>query len=169
MAYHALKAFGLDHESIMAGMESFKGLKHRQQYVGTLGKVTFINDSKATSANAAEQALKTFDTIYWLVGGQDKSDGIESLVSYFSKIKKAYVFGAAKDRFAKTFADHSLDHAVFDTMDEALLAAYKDAFVNTVPSTLLLSPACASFDQYKDFEARGDYFINRVETLLGAR
>ncbi|MBX9977915.1 MAG: UDP-N-acetylmuramoyl-L-alanine--D-glutamate ligase, partial [Alphaproteobacteria bacterium] len=105
MAYRALKVFGLVHDVIMRGMATFKGLKHRQQYVGVLGKVTFINDSKATSANATEQALKTFDTIYWLVGGQDKSDGINSLAPYFSKIKKAYVFGAAKDRFSKTFAD----------------------------------------------------------------
>ncbi len=166
VAYEALRAFGLEHDIVVKGIESFKGLKHRQQYVGTFENVAFINDSKATSAEATAQALKTFDGIYWLLGGKDKSDGIESLSPHFSKIKKAYLFGAAKDRFAQTLNQSQVPYALFERLEEALEGAYQDATLSKSSATILLSPACASFDQYKDFEERGEHFIQHVGHIL---
>ncbi len=165
IAYYALKAFGLDHDTILQGIQTFKGLKHRQQCVARFGAVTFINDSKATSAVATEQALKAFDAIHWLVGGQDKSDGIDSLIPYFRKVKKAYVFGAARERFSRVLAVHKVNFSAYEDMDEALTSAYEEATREKDTTTILLSPACASFDQYKDFEARGDHFIQLIEQI----
>lgn len=162
LAYGVTRAAGLDPAVIMQGVESFKGLAHRQEIVRVLDKVTFVNDSKATNADAASQALTAFDEIYWIVGGVAKSDGIESLLPILGGVKKAYLIGESSASFAKTLDGH-LDYVHCGDMEAAIKQAYADAA--TLGGVVLLSPACASFDQYRDFEHRGDAFRACVERI----
>ena len=141
MAYGAAKALGLSVADIAAGMKSFPGLAHRMQEVGHIGSVAFVNDSKATNADAAAKALASFENIYWIAGGVPKAGGIESLASFFPRITKAYLIGEAADEFAKTL-DGKVGYETCGTMDKAVAAAARDA-----DGVVLLSPACASFDR----------------------
>ena len=164
MAYGAAKALGVSVEAITAAMHSFPGLAHRMQQVALVNGVPFINDSKATNADAAEKALASFDKIYWIAGGISKSGGIEPLAPYFSKIKCAYLIGAAAADFAATLHG-KVEYVMAETLEHAVQLAARDA---TADSVVLLSPACASFDQYKNFEVRGDAFVSCVAQLPGA-
>jgi UDP-N-acetylmuramoylalanine--D-glutamate ligase len=168
MAYGAARALGVSLAEIEAAMKSFPGLAHRMQQVAKVSGVPFINDSKATNADAAEKALASFDNIYWIAGGIAKSGGIEPLAAYFPKISKAYLIGVAAEDFGKTLRGHV--NAVFcGTLDKAVAAAAKDAAADgRGNAVVLLSPACASFDQYKNFEVRGDAFVELVSKLPGA-
>lgn len=158
---------GLDAKSIEAGFESFPGLEHRMQEIGRLGRVLFVNDSKGTNADAAAHALASFDDIYWIAGGLAKSGGIEGLRPLFPRIRRAYLIGEAAGAFAKTLAG-SVDTVDCGTMDKAVEQAARDAAVskNAEPA-VLLSPACASFDQYPSFMARGDDFRAAVARIKG--
>ena len=155
-----------DCQKIWKHIHTFPGLAHRQQLVAKNSNVEFINDSKATNANACEKALKTFfgKKIFWILGGKDKTDGIESLTPYFSHIKKAYLIGDAKDRFAKDLYG-KVDFEKSVTLDVAVKHAIEDSNSET-NAVVLLSPACASFDQFRDFEHRGDEFIKFVKEQL---
>ena len=168
MAYGAARALGVSISEIEAAMKSFGGLAHRMQQVGTVSGVPFINDSKATNADAAEKALSSFDNIYWIAGGIAKTGGIESLAPYFPKISKAYLIGAATEDFARTL--HGKVNVLrAETLDRAVNAAASDAALDgRGNAVVLLSPACASFDQYKNFEVRGDAFVESVAKLPGA-
>jgi UDP-N-acetylmuramoylalanine--D-glutamate ligase len=168
MAYGAATALGVDAKQIAAAMQSFPGLAHRMQEVGVVDGVAFINDSKATNADAAEKALASFDKIYWIAGGIAKSGGIEPLQPYFKRIKKAYLIGVAAADFAKTL-EGQVAYDMCDTLPRAVTAAAHDAVADgDKGSVVLLSPACASFDQYKNFEVRGDAFVDVVSRLPGA-
>jgi UDP-N-acetylmuramoylalanine--D-glutamate ligase len=163
----AALALGLDPPAIQAGLRSFPGLPHRMEEVGRRGAVLFVNDSKATNADSAAQALACFSDIFWIAGGRPKTGGIESLRSFFPRIRKAYLIGEAADQFAATLAD-SVPHEINGTLDKALAAAARDAAASSaVEPVALLSPACASFDQYRNFELRGDAFRALVEALPG--
>ncbi len=167
MAYGAARAFGISIAVIEAAMKSFPGLAHRMQQIATLRGVPFINDSKATNADAAEKALASFDNIYWIAGGIAKAGGIEPLAPYFSKITKAYLIGDAAESFAQTLGSQ-VDHVITETLDHAVIAAARDAGADaTGKAVVLLSPACASFDHYKNFEVRGDAFVKYVSLLPG--
>jgi UDP-N-acetylmuramoylalanine--D-glutamate ligase len=168
MAYGAARALGVSIVDIQRAMKNFGGLAHRMQQVGTVSGVPFINDSKATNADAAEKALASYDNIYWIAGGIAKSGGIEPLAAYFSKISKAYLIGAATEDFAKTL--HGKVNVVrAGTLDKAVAAAAADAAMDgRGNAVVLLSPACASFDHYKNFEIRGDAFVDLVSKLPGA-
>lgn len=166
IAFHALKAFGIEEAAILKSMESFKGLSHRQQHLGTKGHITFINDSKATSAAAAQTALEAYQRNYWILGGKAKSDGIESLSSYFPGIMKAFTFGDAAISFKEILDQHGVATLSFETLDQAFAEALKQAETESHPINILFSPACASFDQYKDFEKRGEHFIKLVQPLF---
>jgi UDP-N-acetylmuramoylalanine--D-glutamate ligase len=161
MAYGAAQALGLSVADIAAGMKSFPGLAHRMQEVGHIGKVAFVNDSKATNADAAAKALASFENIYWIAGGVPKAGGIESLAGFFPRIAKAYLIGEAALEFAKTLDGH-LPYEMCETLDRAVVAAARDA-----NGVVLLSPACASFDHYRNFEIRGDAFVKLVSALPG--
>jgi UDP-N-acetylmuramoylalanine--D-glutamate ligase len=164
LAYAAVKAFVRDTRSIMGAIASFPGLAHRIEDVGRIGKVRFINDSKATNAEAAERALVCFPDIYWIAGGKPKEGGIETLKPQFNRVRKAYLIGEAADDFASTLGD--VPHDISGTLERAVASAFADARNADVPSpVVLLSPACASFDQFKDFEARGDAFRDLVKHL----
>ena len=165
MAFGAARALGVSVAQIESAMKSFPGLAHRMQQIATRGSVAFVNDSKATNADAAEKALASFDNIYWIAGGIAKTGGIESLHPYFSKITRAYLIGAA----AKDF-EHTLNGKVAfvqcGTLEKAVEQAAQDAVQEKRDNAVvLLSPACASFDQYKNFEIRGDAFVAAVAAL----
>ena len=163
----AALALGLNPAAIQAGLRSFPGLPHRMEEVGRRGAVLFVNDSKATNADSAAQALACFHDIFWIAGGQPKTGGIESLRSFFPRIRKAYLIGEAADQFAATLAD-MVPHEIAGKLDKALAAAARDAAVSSAQEpVVLLSPASASFDQYRNFEVRGDAFRTLVQALPG--
>lgn len=162
-AYATALALGLDHDAAVAGLLSFPGLAHRMEAVGRLGSVRFINDSKATNADAARQALASYPSVFWIAGGVPKASGIADLADLFPRIAKAYLIGDAADAFAETLAD--TPHVNARTLDAAVAAAAADAASAGGDQIVLLSPACASFDQFKDFEARGEAFRAAVLAL----
>ncbi len=165
LAYAATKPFVKDSRAIASAIADFPGLPHRIEDVGRLGKVRFINDSKATNADAAERALVCFNDIFWIAGGRPKAGGIESLVPHFSRIRKAYLIGEAANEFARTLGDR-VTASKSGTLDHAVASAAADARRASVPAPIvLLSPACASFDQFRDFEERGDAFRALVADL----
>ncbi len=161
----AARASGISHEAIAEGMRSFPGLKHRQELVQVVGNVSFINDTKATNADAAEKALACYQNIYWIAGGVPKEGGIRSLAPLFPRIRHAFLIGQAADDFADTLEGH-VPFDLYDDMESAIEEAGAMALKAGLPgATVLLSPACASFDQFRDYEARGDAFRAAVEGL----
>jgi UDP-N-acetylmuramoylalanine--D-glutamate ligase len=163
----AALALGLEPPAIQAGLRSFPGLAHRMEELGRRGAVLYVNDSKATNAASAAQALACFSDIFWIAGGKPKTGGIESLRGFFPRIRKAYLIGEAAEEFAATLSP-GVPQEIDGTLDKALAAATRDAEAATVPEpVVLLSPACASFDQYRNFEVRGDAFRELVRALPG--
>ena len=163
----AALALGIEPAAIQAGLRSFPGLAHRMEEVGRRGHVLFVNDSKATNADSAAQALACFNDIFWIAGGKPKTGGIESLRKFFPRIRKAYLIGEAANEFATTLGG-AVPHEVDGTLDQAVAAAARDAEAALSPEpVVLLSPACASFDQYRNFEVRGDAFRDLVRALPG--
>src|SRR5712691_5346748 len=166
-AVGAALALGLDAKTIQQGLVSFPGLAHRMEQVGRKDHVLFVNASKATNADAAARALASFTDIFWIAGGKAKSGGITSLAGYFPRIRKAYLIGEAADEFAATLDGH-VPHVVVGTLDRAVaLAAGEAAAAGLAEPVVLLSPACASFDQYPNFEIRGAKFRELVQALPG--
>ncbi|NIX76424.1 UDP-N-acetylmuramoyl-L-alanine--D-glutamate ligase [Microvirga terricola] len=159
-------ALSVPEEDIRAGLRSFPGLPHRMEEIGRLRETLFINDSKATNADSTEKALKSFDNILWILGGKAKEGGIAPLKPYFPKIRKAYLIGAASDEFAETL-DGLVAFVRSNTLENAVQQAAGDAAALGSPSVVLLSPACASYDQFPNFEVRGDHFRNLVRALPG--
>jgi UDP-N-acetylmuramoylalanine--D-glutamate ligase len=168
-AYAAARALGLERDDIVAGIASFPGLAHRQEPVATVGGIRFINDSKATNADAAATALACYDNIYWIAGGVPKAGGIASLTPFFPRIRQAFLIGAAAQEFAATLAGN-VPYLLCGTLDRAVTAAAEAARAHRGSSpVVLLSPACASFDQFTDFEERGDAFRALVRALPEAQ
>ncbi|KQQ61484.1 UDP-N-acetylmuramoylalanine--D-glutamate ligase [Rhizobium sp. Leaf311] len=166
-AIAACLAVGVSVEEVKAGLNSFPGLKHRMQPVGRRGNVTFVNDSKATNADAAAPALSSYNRIYWIAGGLPKAGGISSLSPLFSHIAKAYLIGEAAAEFAATLGE-AVPYEISGTLDKAVEHAARDAQEDGRDgNVVMLSPACASFDQYKNFEIRGDSFVSHVSALAG--
>ena len=166
-AVAACLAVGVSEDEIRAGLASFPGLKHRMQPVGRRGGTLFVNDSKATNADAAAPALSCFERIYWIAGGVAKEGGIASLGGFFPKIAKAYLIGEAAPAFAATLGE-AVPFEIAGTLERAVADAAADAEKDGSGGiAVLLSPACASFDQYKNFEVRGDAFVKHVAALPG--
>ncbi len=163
----AALALGLDAATIQHGLATFPGLAHRMEEVGRRGRVLFVNDSKATNADAAARALSSFSDIFWVAGGKAKSGGIASLGEFFPRIRKAYLIGEAAPDFAVTLSGHA-PHETVGTLERAVEAASRDAAASGVAEpVVLLSPACASFDQFPNFEVRGNRFRDLVRNLDG--
>lgn len=162
-AYAVCRELGVSHDDIVKHMHTFPGLPHRMQYVAEHNGVKYINDSKATNADAAEKSLMTFENIYWLAGGVSKAGDIAPLHLYFPLMKCAYFYGQDASVLAATYQDH--EQAVYETLDEAFAAAHEDAQA-AGGGVVLLAPACASFDQYKSFEHRGDHFCELVKKAI---
>ncbi len=161
-AYAACRTLGLAPKQIEAALHSFAGLPHRSQLVGERAGVRFINDSKATNVDSAAKALQAFPKIRWIAGGLGKEGGIAGLLPFIGSVQKAYLIGHSARDFALELTD--TPHEICETMDRALAAAAAEAQPGEV---VLLAPAAASFDQYPNFEKRGEDFIARVKTLIG--
>ena len=165
LAYAATKPFVKDPRAIAEAIASFPGLAHRMEAVGALGKTRFVNDSKATNADAAAKALAVYPDIFWIAGGKAKDGGIEPLAPFFDRIRRAYLIGDAAPAFARTL-DGKAPYVMAGTLERAVELAATDAETSSVPApVVLLSPACASYDQFKDFEQRGDVFRAAVAKL----
>jgi UDP-N-acetylmuramoylalanine--D-glutamate ligase len=163
----AALALGLSTQAIQQGLVSFPGLAHRMEEVGRKARVLFVNDSKATNADSAAQALACFSDIFWIAGGKAKTGGIASLAGFFPRIRKAYLIGEAATDFAAELAGR-VPHVVAGTLERAVELAAGDAEASDLGEpVVLLSPACASFDQYRNFEVRGDKFRELVRALPG--
>ena len=166
-AFAGCAALGLDDAAIRRGLRSFPGLAHRMEEIGRKAKVLFVNDSKATNAESAACALSSYDDIFWIAGGKAKAGGITSLAEFFPRIRKAYLVGEAARDFAKTL-DGRVAYEIAETLERATTAAARDAERDSSPEpVVLLSPACASFDQFRNFEVRGDAFRDIVRALPG--
>ena len=165
LAYGAVRPFITDTKAIAAAIASFPGLAHRMEDVGHVGKTVFINDSKATNADATARALAVYPDIFWIAGGKPKEGGIESLAGFFPRIRKAYLIGEAAPQFARTL-DGKAPYETSGILETAVAHAAADAAASSVSApVILLSPACASYDQFKDFEQRGDSFRTLVAKL----
>lgn len=163
-AWAVARALGIGPKQIEKALMSFPGLPHRMEIVGAAHGVTFVNDSKATNADAAEKALTTFDRIRWIAGGVAKAGGIEPLAPHFDRVAKTYLIGEATDEFAFTLGDRPYE--VCKSLEDAVARAAADAAEG---ETVLLSPACASFDQFASFEARGDAFRKAALTIINSK
>ena len=164
-ALAAVSVWRFPREILQRGLTTYPGLPHRLEEVGRSGRVLFINDSKATNADAAARALVCFDDIYWIVGGRAKEGGIELLRPLFTHVRKAYLIGESSDDFAQTLDGHVAFRRC-GTLDVALEAAAADAASSANDAVVLLSPACASYDQFANFEMRGNMFRDLVSNLL---
>ena len=164
-AYAAGRALGLSPAAMRAGLATYPGLAHRQELVGTIDGVRYVNDSKATNADASERALVCYDDIYWIIGGQAKEGGIASLAPLFNRVRRAFLIGEATELFAQTL-DGRLAYDRCGTLDVAVAHARAAAKAERRPHpVVLLSPACASWDQFKSFEHRGDTFRALVKSM----
>jgi UDP-N-acetylmuramoylalanine--D-glutamate ligase len=160
---------GLELGEIQSGLESFPGLAHRMEQVGRKGHVLFVNDSKATNADAAAPALSSFPRIYWIAGGLPKEGGIEPLRGLFSRIARAYLIGEAAPAFSATLGE-TVPYEISGTLAAAVEHAARDAESDDSGEVVvLLSPACASFDQFKNFEVRGESFRQAARAIDGVR
>lgn len=171
LAYAAVRAVGLTQDEAVRGLMTFPGLAHRMEPVARLGRVAFINDSKATNTDAAKQALASYPRVFWIAGGRAKDGGIADLAPLFPRIAHAYLIGEAAGAFAAEI-DDAAPVTISGDMQSAVTAAAKGAAewagANAQDAVVLLSPAAASFDQFPDFEARGEAFRAAV-LALGAR
>jgi UDP-N-acetylmuramoylalanine--D-glutamate ligase len=166
-AVAAALALDVPVEAIRRGLSSFPGLPHRLEEVGRKGRVLFVNDSKATNADSTEKAMASFTgDVFWILGGKAKEGGIAPLKRYFPKIAKAYLIGEATEAFAGVL-EGQVPYARCGTLDVATAQAAQDAAQSAAKEpVVLLSPACASFDQYPNFEVRGDRFRELVKALI---
>ena len=162
-------ALGISTETLQNGLRSFPGLAHRMEQVGRRGHVLFVNNSKGTNADAAAHALSSFADIFWIAGGKPKLGGITGLTEYFPRIRKAYLIGEAAQEFSGTLGKN-VPHEISETLEVAVANAARDAEASGLPDpVVLLSPACASFDQYRNFEIRGTAFRDLVTALPGVK
>ncbi len=171
-AWAVCRWLDMPREVIVAGMKTYDGLPHRQERVAAVGNIVYINDSKATNADATARALSSYDDIYWILGGQAKEGGVAPLASYFDRIRHAFLIGEATDLFAGQL-DGKLPYSRCGDLQSALDAAHAMAQREAQgegkgPAVVLLSPACASWDQWKSYEHRGDAFRAMARALPGA-
>jgi UDP-N-acetylmuramoylalanine--D-glutamate ligase len=161
-------ALGVDAAALKAALKTFPGLPHRIEEVGRRGKVIYVNDSKATNADSTEKALESFPSdIFWILGGKSKEGGIAALEPFFPRVSKAYLIGEASDAFAATL-EGKVAYERCGTLDNAVARASADAAASSGNQpVVLLSPACASFDQFPNFEVRGDAFRTLVRAIEG--
>ncbi|MGI4851803.1 MAG: UDP-N-acetylmuramoyl-L-alanine--D-glutamate ligase [Janthinobacterium lividum] len=168
-AYGVARSLGLDKNVLIKGIQTFQGLPHRLEYLGNIEGVDFVNDSKATNPEAVAKALACYDDIYWIVGGQAKDNGLEGLEKFYTKIKHAFLIGESSSLFAGQLAD-KVSYTRCETLEKATATAFDMARKNrpdlSHKNVILLSPACASWDQFNSFEHRGDVFRNLFINLI---
>jgi len=160
--YAAAKELGVNDNIILSAFQNYSGLPHRQYKCATIGAVDYINDSKATNAQAAAKALGAYDNIYWILGGLPKEGGLDGLEPFMQKVKKAYLIGQASDAFKRWLDAQGVENELCEVLDVATEKAHRDAQNSGEESSVLLAPACASWDQFASFEKRGDAFMQFV-------
>jgi UDP-N-acetylmuramoylalanine--D-glutamate ligase len=163
-AYAVARALGIPESEIVAGIETYPGLSHRQELIAEHAGIRFINDSKATNADAAAKALACYERIYWILGGRAKETGLDGLESYYPRIRRAYLIGEAASDFERHLRAQGVATRLCGTLERAVGAAAADASSDR-GAVVLLSPACASFDQFANFEERGERFRALVQNL----
>ena len=165
-AFAAARALGVPESEIITGIETYPGLAHRQELIAVKEGIRFINDSKATNADATAKALACYQPIYWILGGRPKETGLDGLEPFYPRIARAYLIGEAAADFGRRLQAHGVAAAQCGTLDRAVAAAAQDAAGEHRPgAVVLLSPAAASFDQFANFEERGNRFRSVVESL----
>jgi UDP-N-acetylmuramoylalanine--D-glutamate ligase len=165
LCYAGAIALGQDTNEMMHRLHGFKGLAHRQEYIATMGLVRYINDSKATNLDATAKALACFDTIFWIAGGVAKSNTLDALELYFHNIQHVFLIGQASTLFAQCL-DQKLPYTQCTSLIEATHLAHEMAQSSGKKATVLLSPACASWDQFPNFEVRGKTFCDYIKQLI---
>jgi UDP-N-acetylmuramoylalanine--D-glutamate ligase len=169
ITYCYLKKFSkrdIEISQIITAIKKFPGLRHRMQIIGMIDDIRFVNDSKATNAESTEHALKTYKNVFWIVGGTAKEGGISVLKPLFKNVEKAYLIGEASDAFAEVLKENSVNFEKCGNLENAFKKSYSDAKNSSLTEkNILLSPSCASFDQWKSFEQRGDYFCKLFDEL----
>ena len=164
VAFAAVQKLGVSIETYRNALKNFTGLSHRLELIAQYQEIKFINDSKATNAAATEKALTSFEDIYWIVGGVSKLGGISTLVPYFSQLRHVYLIGETAELFS-SFLDNEVPYSMSVTLESAVESAISDA-LSAQKGVVLLSPACASFDQFPNFEVRGEVFSHLVHNCL---
>lgn len=162
-SFASCRALGLEPQEIINSIFSFNGLKHRMQYLGTKDNISYYNDSKATNATSAACSLVSLNNIFWLAGGIFKEKSLSPIDLGLKNVKKAYLFGKDKLLFAE-YLEHKVEYTICTTMNEAFECAQKDALMTKESANILLAPACASYDQFKNFEDRGNQFIELYDS-----
>lgn len=166
IAYTLCRAAGVSAPAIVEGLRTFPGLAHRQKIAATINGIAYINDSKATNDDAASKALGTYSPIYWIAGGKPKDGGYAACEKYLDRVHHAFLIGEAAESMSAWLGKFKVRHTLCETLDNAVAAAHKMAQKEQKDhAVVLLSPACASFDQFKSFEQRGDAFVTLVEKL----
>jgi UDP-N-acetylmuramoylalanine--D-glutamate ligase len=168
-AYAICRLMGVKPMTIMAAMVTYPGLPHRMSAIRVINGVVYVNDSKATNADAAARALACYRNVYWILGGKPKESGLNGLEQFSDRIRHAFVIGQAAEAFSKWLENHGIPFSDCGTIDIAVREAHRHAQNNRGQpggaGVVLLSPACASFDQFRSFEHRGDVFTALVQAL----
>ena len=169
LSYAVCRILNLESKQICDAISTFEGLPHRINKIAVINGISYVDDSKATSVEAAKRALVSFKKIYWIVGGRPKSDGLTGAEDFQDRVKHAFLIGEASEDFAKWFEKRGMPFSMCGTLDKALREAHDMAQSERGEpggaGTVLLSPACASYDQYTSFEHRGEHFIELVQDL----
>lgn len=168
-AFAACTAAGVEPSVAVACMRSFPGLAHRQETIAIVDGVAYVNDSKATNADAAARALACYPRVYWIAGGRAKEGGLTAAEPFLGRVRRAFLIGEAAPAFAQFLKDKKIEATVSGDLAAAVAAARAAALADGAGGVVLLSPACASFDQFANFEARGEAFRALVEGLPGER
>jgi len=155
---------GVSADMIAEAIQSYPGLPHRQAKIAEIDGISFINDSKATNADAASRAMGCYDRFIWIAGGAGKAGGIESLAAFFPRVQKAFLIGQDGAAFAETLQAHGVANDVVATLEAAVPLAFAAAKQGGI-ATVLFSPAAASFDQFSNFEVRGERFAELAGEL----
>jgi UDP-N-acetylmuramoylalanine--D-glutamate ligase len=161
ISYAIARALGVPGVKIVESLANFNGLEHRMQYIGSYNNIEFYNDSKATNISSALSSLSAFNNIIWFAGGRFKENSFKELEPILKNIKKAYLFGESKNLFAK-FLDSKVDYEICENLEEAFNKAMEHSKNDANDLTFLLAPACASYDQFKNFAERGKLFVELV-------
>ena len=169
-AFATARVLGIEPAVIVAALHTFQGLAHRQELVAVIDGVRYVNDSKATNADAAAKAMTCYETLYWILGGRAKEGGITALSSLFPRVRHAFLIGEASTTFARTLLEGHVSYTPCGTLAVAVAQARTLAIrERKTGAVVLLSPACASWDQFDDFEHRGRVFRRLVAALPGKR
>lgn len=164
--YACMRTQNIAPDLIAKALHSFTALPHRQQWVANVDGVDFVNDSKGTNLNAVTNALSSYNAIHWIAGGQAKQGGYDALIPHLPRMAHSYLIGESQHQIAEFLTAHNAPHTLCDTLENAVATAYQNARANITPTpTVLLSPACASWDQFNSFEHRGDVFMDCVKRL----